>query len=69
MANLLNEAAVEVRNMAKVGLSNLKTALGSQRDFEALIGRYINNEKQFEKIKQMLKKTDIESISSSAATR
>lgn len=29
LSNLLNEAAIEVRNMAKVAFINLKSALGS----------------------------------------
>lgn len=51
VANMLNEGAIEVRNMAKIGLLSLKNALGSQRELEAVLVRCISNEKQLEKIK------------------
>jgi hypothetical protein len=41
----MNEAAVEVRNMAKMGLCTLKNSLGSQRELEAILNRCITNEK------------------------
>ena len=41
----MNEGAVEVRNMGKMGILSLKNALGSQRELESLLLRCINNEK------------------------
>lgn len=69
VASLINEAAVEVRNMAKIGLLHLKNALGSQRELEAILARCVTNDKQFEKIKQLMDKNDFESISNTGSTR
>ena len=69
LASSLNEGAIEVRSVAKLGLLSLKNALGSQKELEQLLMRYVTNPKQFEKIKQMLEKGDFESISNNAATR
>ena len=55
--------------MAKVGLLQMKAALGSQRELEGLLMRFISNEKQFEKIKNILDKGDLDSISNSGSTR
>lgn len=55
--------------MAKMGLISLKNSLGSQRELEGLLMRCVSNEKQYEKIKQMLDKGDFESINASGATR
>jgi ATP phosphoribosyltransferase regulatory subunit HisZ len=69
VAVLLNEGAIEVRNMAKLGLLSLKNALGSQRELEAVLVRCVSNEKQLEKIRQMIEKNDFESISNTGSTR
>jgi len=45
VALLLNEGAIEVRNMAKIGLLSLKNSLGSQRELEGILYRCISNEK------------------------
>lgn len=45
VASLLNEGAIEVRNMAKLGLLQLKNSLGSQRELEAILARCISNDK------------------------
>ena len=45
VASLLNEAGVEVRNMAKIGLCSLKISLGSQRELEDVLARCVTNEK------------------------
>jgi hypothetical protein len=37
----LNEGAIEVRNVAKVGLLNLKNIIGSQRELEGLLNRFV----------------------------
>lgn len=64
----MNEGAIEVRNMAKLGLLSLKNSLG-QRELEGLLNRCVSNEKQLDKIKQILDKTDFDSISNSGSTR
>jgi|LauGreDrversion4_2_1035121.scaffolds.fasta_scaffold660234_1 hypothetical protein len=69
VASLLNEGAIEVRNMAKIGLVKLKNNLGSQRELEAILNRCVTNEKQLEKIKQMIDKNDFDSISNTGSTR
>lgn len=69
VASMLNEGAIEVRNMAKIGLLNLKAALGSQRELEAILSRCVHNDKQLEKIKQIIDKNDFESISNTGSTR
>ena len=69
IANFLSEAAIEVRNMGKIGLFSLKNGLGSQRELESILMRCINNDKQFEKIRQILDKNDFESISNNGSTR
>lgn len=45
VALLLNEGAIEVRNMAKIGLLTLKNNLGSQRELEAILNRCVTNDK------------------------
>ncbi len=69
VAVLLNEGAIEVRNMAKAGLYSLKQNLGSQRELEAILNRCVTNEKQLEKIKQMIDKNEFDSISITGSTR
>lgn len=69
VAVLLNEGAIEVRNMAKFGLLALKNALGTQRELEAVLSRCVTNDKQLDKIKQMIDKNDLESISNTGSTR
>ncbi len=69
VASLLNEGAIEVRNMAKIGLWHLKNNLGSQRELEAVLARCIQNEKQLEKIKQMIDKNDFDTQSNTGSTR
>lgn len=55
--------------MAKIGLLQLKNALGSQRELEAILVRCVSNDRQLEKIKQMLDKNDLDSISQTGSTR
>ncbi len=45
VALMLNEGAIEVRNMAKIGLMTLKNNLGSQRELEAILNRCVTNDK------------------------
>ena len=42
---MLNEGAIEVRNMAKVGIIQIKNAYPSQRELEGQLMRLISNEK------------------------
>ena len=69
VALMLNESAQEVRNMAKVGIFHLKNSLGSQRELEAILNRCVTNDKQLEKIKQIIDKNDFDSISNVGSTR
>jgi hypothetical protein len=69
VAMMLNEGALEVRNMAKMGIFTLKNSLGSQRELEAILNRCVTNDKQLEKIKQIIDKTDFDSISNVGSTR
>ena len=66
---MLNEGAIEVRNMAKIGIFTLKNSLGSQRELEAILNRCVTNDKQLEKIKQIIDKNDFDSISNVGSTR
>jgi len=45
VALMLNEGALEVRNMGKIGIFNLKNSLGSQRELEAILNRCVTNDK------------------------
>lgn len=65
----MNEGAIEVRNVAKIGLYTMKNIIGSQRELEGMLNRYVSNEKQLEKIKQLLDRSDIDSISNVGSTR
>lgn len=69
VANFLNEGAIEVRNMAKMGLLSLKSSLGSQRELEAILARCIPNDKQYEKVRQLIDRNDLDSISNTGSTR
>jgi hypothetical protein len=69
VALMLNEGALEVRNMAKFGILTLKNNLKSQRELEAILNRCVTNEKQLEKIKQIIEKSDFDSISNIGSTR
>jgi len=69
VALMLNEGAIEVRNMAKIGIFNLKNSLGSQRELEAILNRCVTNDKHLEKIKQIIDKNDFDSISNVGSTR
>jgi hypothetical protein len=51
VVSFLNEGAIEVRNMAKIGLFTIKNSFGSQRELEGFLNRCCSNEKQLEKIK------------------
>jgi hypothetical protein len=68
VVNLLNEGAIEIRNMAKLGLISIKNSIG-QRELEGLLNRCVSNDKQLDKIKQILERTDYDSISNSGSTR
>lgn len=69
IVGLLNEGAIEVRNMAKVGLFTLKNSFGSQRELEGMLNRCVSNQNQMDKIKQILDKNDFDSISNNGSTR
>ena len=45
VCSLLNEGALEVRNMAKVGIIQIKNNYPSQRELEGQLMRLISNEK------------------------
>lgn len=47
----------------------MKNIIGSQRELEGILNRYVSNEKQLEKIKQILDRSDIDSISNVGSTR
>jgi hypothetical protein len=62
VATFLNEAAIEIRNMAKLGFLQLKNAFGGeQRELDNLIGRSITNEKLYEKVKAIMDKEEYDS--------
>jgi len=53
VALLLNEGAIEIRNMAKMGFMRLKESFGGimNRDLEHFLRRTIQNDKTYEKVK------------------
>lgn len=58
----MNEPAIETRNMAKVGIFNIKASFSTNKEFEAFMMRNLNNDKLFEKVRTVLEKGDFESI-------
>eukprot|EP00347_Sterkiella_histriomuscorum_P023335 403335038 len=69
VVGFLNEGAIEVRNTARIGLLSLRNIFGSQRELENFLQRFVTNEKQLDKIKQMLDKNDLDSVSNVGSTR
>ena len=69
VVTLLNEGALEVRNMAKIGLITLKNSIGNQRELDMILIRCAKDEKQLDKIRQILERTELESISVTGSTR
>lgn len=52
IASYLNEGAIEIRNMAKMGLWSLKNVFpSSQREFDTFLMKCIHNDKLYEKVK------------------
>jgi hypothetical protein len=45
VVTLLNEGAIEVRNMAKIGLITLKNSIGNQRELDMILSRCAKDEK------------------------
>jgi len=70
ISNFLSEGAIEVRTVAKIGLLTLKQHVIPQADLERLLMRAIHNERQYEKVKQILDRGgDIDSMSNYTNTK